>query len=86
MLTTALWRRTSMPTGSGPSSLRAALAVCPGSSLELSWVTIGAWALGLGPAASAPVRKGEGSLLSPILSLVPGHGRRDVAATAEGQQ
>ena len=49
MLTTALWRRTSMPTGSGPSSLRAALAVRPGSSLELSWVTIGAWALGPGP-------------------------------------
>ena len=47
MLTTALWRRTSMPTGSGSSSLRAALAVRPGSSSELGWVDH--WSLGMRP-------------------------------------
>lgn len=47
MLTTALWRRTSMPTGSGSSPLRAALAVRPGSSSELSWVDH--WSLGIRP-------------------------------------
>ena len=47
MLTTALWRRTSMPPGSGPSSLRAALAVRPGSSSELRWVDH--WSLGIRP-------------------------------------